>query len=397
VSEERPIQADAITKEFVPVARPDLVQVEVDGEIVLYDDETKVMHRLSPTAGQVWRCLDGSGNLAEIAADIADVYRADPGQVLADLITTARQFGSAGLLVGVADLPDQDVVEPAFPSQRPEWEDPEGPFLADPFASAMDPSFPLGEAGSLTVKVGPHLLGVRFSTPELVEMAREVFAPSVVEGVAAPPNVSVKVTKARAGTPLLYCYFSNVLVTRARSAHRAFEAAASLLSSYAPPANVGVRVAALSAIRSGAMALFAPESRAMADRLVPRLRRAGWEVLDAPFVELDTEGGAVIAPLAVAMDATALARVPARQGDGIRPTSGRYPVAAWIAVSGSEPIPQSMAGRVALVTAGVPSLDAESAPAVVEIAAAMLRRAAWAVSPSIGPNDLLATLARVVP
>lgn len=99
---EQPVDPSTITKTFVPTTRPDLVQVEVDGEIVLYDDSAKIMHRLSPIAGQVWRCLDGSGSLAEVAADLADVYQADAKQILVDVVATARQFGSAGLLVDVA-------------------------------------------------------------------------------------------------------------------------------------------------------------------------------------------------------------------------------------------------------------------------------------------------------
>ena len=106
MSEQDP--GDVVTPTFVATARPDVAQVEIDGEVVLYDDRVKVMHRLSPTAGQVWRRLDGSGSLAEIAADLANVYQADPEQVLADVVATARQFGSAGLLVGVGDQEDAD-------------------------------------------------------------------------------------------------------------------------------------------------------------------------------------------------------------------------------------------------------------------------------------------------
>ena len=120
MSEEHPIDAGAITKAFVPIARPEVVQVEVDGEVVLYDDSTKAMHRLSPTAGQVWRCLDGSGSLAEIAADLADVYQADRGEILADVVATVRQFGSSGLLVGVGDPTDPGLVEAAYPPERAE-------------------------------------------------------------------------------------------------------------------------------------------------------------------------------------------------------------------------------------------------------------------------------------
>jgi hypothetical protein len=72
---------------------------------------------------------------------------------------------------------------------------------------------------------------VRFSTSELVDMAREVQARSLVEGVVAPSNVSVKETSARAGQPLLYCYRASLLVTRARTPQRGLVAVASQLSS----------------------------------------------------------------------------------------------------------------------------------------------------------------------
>lgn len=392
---EEPVDVSMVTETFVASARPEVVQAEVDGEIVLYDDRARVMHRLSPTAGQVWRCLDGSGSLADIAADLADVYQVDQGQILADVVTTARQFGSAGLLVGVGDPPDlPDAVDDAG---RSEEDDADSPFVPESGTACMDRSFPLGDAGLLTVKAGPYLLGVRFSTPDLVDMAREVFAPSLVEGVVAPPNVAVKVTEARRGQPLLYCYRSTMLVTRARSPKRALEAAAGLLSTFVPSGTGGVRMAAVPVVRSGVMALFSPESWYAESHLVPRLRRMGWERLDAVQVELDPEGRVVIEPFALAVDATALAGLPAHRADGIQPAPGRYPVAAWVAVAGSDPMPETEAGRVALVMAGVAGLDAESAPSVVATTAAMLKGAVWAVSPSLDSNDLAATLARAVP
>jgi hypothetical protein len=333
--------------------------------------------------------------LAEIAVDLAEVYEVDAKQILADVLATARQFGSAGLLVGVAGPPDND--DAPDPPDAVALEETESPFVPDPAASCMDASFPLGDACSLTVKVGSYLLGVRFSTPELVDMARDVFAPSLVHGVVAPPNVAVKVTEARAGRPLLYCYRSNMLVTRARSPRRAVEAVARLLSSYIRPADGGVKLFALAAVRSGVMTLFTPETWVMAARLVPRLRSAGWEVLDSPEVELDRDGHVVVESLAVALDASALASLPAHRADGIRPAPGRYPVRAWIALAGTaDPMPESLAGRVALVTSAIPSLDAESASSVVESTAVMLEGAAWAVSPSLDPNDLASTLAGAV-
>jgi hypothetical protein len=393
VSEEHAVEA--VTADFVATARPEVVQVEVDGEIVLYDDKAKVMHRLSPSAGQVWRCLDGSGSLAEIAGDLADVYQVDPAQVLSDVVATARQFGSAGLLVGVGDQPDEEQ-DPRTPGEDADREDPDSPFVAEWAASCMDSFFPLGEAGTLTVKAGPYLLGVRFSTPELVEMAREVLAPSLVEGVVAPPNASVKETSARAGRPLLYCYRSNVLVTRARSPQRALAAVASLLSTYVPPATSRLRLPALVAVRAGVAVLFSPKSWPVAARLVPRLQAAGWDVLDTLEADLDSDAQVVIAPLAVTLDADALAALPGKPADVSRPAPGRYPVLAWVDVADDEPMPETMAGRVTRVAAGAGSLDAASAPSVFETAAAMLRGATWAVSPTFEPNDITETLVRAV-
>ena len=100
---ESDLPVEAITDEFVATARPDVVGVNVDGEMVLYDDSRRVMHRLNPTATAIWLCLDGSGTLAEIALDMADVYRVDPAQVLSGVIDMVREFGSKGLLVGVGE------------------------------------------------------------------------------------------------------------------------------------------------------------------------------------------------------------------------------------------------------------------------------------------------------
>ncbi len=87
-----------IGPDSVLTARPGLTSVEIDGEIVLYDGGTRRLHRLNPAAATVWRCLDGKGTRSEIARDIADVYGAPAGDVLDDVVQTARQFGAEGLL-----------------------------------------------------------------------------------------------------------------------------------------------------------------------------------------------------------------------------------------------------------------------------------------------------------
>jgi hypothetical protein len=203
-----PLPIDAIDAAFIATARGDVVAVDVDGEIVLYDDSRRVLHRLNPTASALWQCLDGTGTLGEIAADMADVFQVDRDRVLADVLMAAREFGEQGLLVEVGEpLEPDDPKGTDGDSDNHFEEGDQGPFVAE-YPSCMDSSFTLGEPGLLTVKAGPHLLGLRVSTPELAAAARVVLKPGLVVDPAAPPNVSIKETEARAGRPLFYCYRS---------------------------------------------------------------------------------------------------------------------------------------------------------------------------------------------
>ncbi|MGH9054845.1 MAG: hypothetical protein ACRDYY_03085, partial [Acidimicrobiales bacterium] len=314
-------------------------------------------------------------------------YQADPAAVLANVVVAAQTLAGEGLLVGVgpAKEPDDGAGAGEATAADAGEEEADGPFVAELPTPCMDSSFPLGDAGLLTVKVGEHLLGLRLSTPELVEAARAVLRPSLVDDVRAPNNVSVVETSVRTGTPLLYCYRSGWLMARARSTRRAMEAAIAFLSSYAPPApGDPVRIDAVVAVRAGAAALLCPESRFVSDGLFPRLRAAGWQVADAPWAAIDASTGeAVIVEPAVEFDAAALAALPGSASEGGAPAPGRYPVRTWLAVAGEALQPGTPAGRVTAVASGAGGLACDGAQAVLEATAAMLRSAEWVVSPKL--------------
>ena len=52
----------------------DLTVVELDGEAVIYDEETTELHHLNPTATIVFGLCDGSATMAEMAADISAAF-----------------------------------------------------------------------------------------------------------------------------------------------------------------------------------------------------------------------------------------------------------------------------------------------------------------------------------
>jgi len=74
--------------------------VIVDGQAVLYDEAAKVLHVLDPIGTVVWQCLDGSGTLGEIEADLADVYQMPIKQVRTDVRRLIRQLEKLELVDG---------------------------------------------------------------------------------------------------------------------------------------------------------------------------------------------------------------------------------------------------------------------------------------------------------
>jgi hypothetical protein len=390
---------ECIGSDFVAIARSEVASVEVDGEIVLYDDATRRLHRLNPTASALWQCLDGTGTLADIAADIAEVYRTDVSAVLDQVIAVARQFGAEGLLVGVGDPIDlgdgsaQDGPDGAASSDAPETGAPD-PFVLEPPTPCMDATFQLGDAGSITVQAGNQLLGLRFSNPELAEFARSVFSPALVSGVVAPPNVSIATTTTVSGRPLLYCYRSGWLVTRARSPRRAMEAAITYLSTYGRRLPLErPTIYAMAAVRGGVAVLLSPDSRIVIEGLAPRLRASGWEVVDSPWVEIDPgSGDLVIPPINVEIDTASLERLPRDRSELAPPAPGHYPVKSWVALPSEGSMPITQAARLVAVAAASPVLSVETAPLVVQAVQAMLSRADWVECPALDA----ATIARLL-
>ncbi len=427
-----PAAASSIAEDSVLTARGDVDCVEVDGEFVLYDDVLGVLHRLNPTASALWQCLDGSGTLEEIAADMADIYAADPAQVLADVVGTARRFDEAGLLVdagagrgreGGATGPVALTTDRPWVMTEPEHDispsDPapddvaaqaasraaaeggiESRFVSEAPTPCMDPSFTLGPDGVLTVRAGKHLLGLRLSTPELVVAARGVLGDGLVPGVVPPPNVSVVETQTRMGRPLYFCYRSGRLVSRVTSTRRALQAAATLLSSYDDDAAAEnrVRIWALAAVRDGEAVLLCHQSQLVAEGLRPRLRAMGWELADTTNVDLDpTTGDVVIAPPSVPVNREALAQLESPGRDHPPPAPGTYPVRAWVVVPARDPAAGTAAARVADVAAGADGLSTGSARVVLEAIRRMLDRAVWAVSPALDAAAIARTVAEAVP
>ena len=366
--------------------RADLTAVDVDGEMVIYDDSRRRLHRLNSSATILWKCLDGSATLREIASDIAEAVAADRVSVLSDILTLAGQLEAEGLLHDSAQPAPGEPV-PQAPDPRPSTETQES---SSPAAGGS----PVGGSSSMTVRVGSRLVGLRMSTPELESAARAVFRLSIVETGNIPANISVVETSTRAGNPVYWCYVARRLVTRARGVQGALRTVAALLSTFSDTAVAEdvVVIEATVATHQGDAVLVCPESRFWAPGLSARLRMEGWDVNDSPWAHLDSgTGEVVIQPDAVEVDEVALMALPAHRLDGRRVPTGRYPVRAWVAPPLDIVDTSSHAGQVMGVAAESPDLHRDAA-AVFRAALNLISRAAWRVAASLD----LGSFARLV-
>jgi len=83
-----------------PRVRDDVAVVEIDGELVVYDERNGELHHLNPSASVVFQLLDGTATMRELADEIARTLDASPERVEAEIRTVQRHLRRAGLLDG---------------------------------------------------------------------------------------------------------------------------------------------------------------------------------------------------------------------------------------------------------------------------------------------------------
>jgi hypothetical protein len=83
-----------------PKVRADLAVVEIDGEAVIYDEPSRDVLYLNPTATIVFGLCDGTGTVKEMAADIADAFSVPTDQVERQVRSLLREFKKSRLLDG---------------------------------------------------------------------------------------------------------------------------------------------------------------------------------------------------------------------------------------------------------------------------------------------------------
>lgn len=102
------VDPSEIDGRFVPRPRVDVSYAEIDGEMVVtspIDDQQQFnsfdAHWLGGTASVVWKALDGSSSVDEVAELMAAAYDAETETVRSDVLELVQTLARAGLFEGI--------------------------------------------------------------------------------------------------------------------------------------------------------------------------------------------------------------------------------------------------------------------------------------------------------
>lgn len=81
-----------------PEVRHDLTVVELDGEAVIFDEDSGELHHLNQTATIVFRLCDGTATMRQVSTDISETFCVPLAEVDPQVRGVVRQFRKAKLL-----------------------------------------------------------------------------------------------------------------------------------------------------------------------------------------------------------------------------------------------------------------------------------------------------------
>jgi Coenzyme PQQ synthesis protein D (PqqD) len=85
-------------KDIRPKRRCDVKARDMEGELVVLDLESKLVHQLNRTARHVWNKCDGQHSVADIIEQLCESFDVDLITAEKDVTALVRQLEEAGLL-----------------------------------------------------------------------------------------------------------------------------------------------------------------------------------------------------------------------------------------------------------------------------------------------------------
>ncbi len=83
---------------YVPRKDADVLELDLEDGLILYDRNANLVHHLNPSARIVWFLCDGITDLGKLAGEIAEEYHLDAQDVAAQVAGLVAELDAVGLV-----------------------------------------------------------------------------------------------------------------------------------------------------------------------------------------------------------------------------------------------------------------------------------------------------------
>jgi hypothetical protein len=88
---------EGLQDSYAPRRRGDVLEIDFDDGLILYDRDANLVHHLNPSAALVWRMCEGTSSVGELVQGIVEVVGSSPHEVNAQVTDLLRELDELGL------------------------------------------------------------------------------------------------------------------------------------------------------------------------------------------------------------------------------------------------------------------------------------------------------------
>jgi PqqD family protein of HPr-rel-A system len=87
---------------YVPRRDPDVLELDLEDGLILYNRDSSLVHHLNPTARIVWYLCDGTADVGRLAAEIAEEYGLEADPIRTQVAALVAELDAVGLVEDAA-------------------------------------------------------------------------------------------------------------------------------------------------------------------------------------------------------------------------------------------------------------------------------------------------------
>jgi Coenzyme PQQ synthesis protein D (PqqD) len=95
---EQPSDTMTVPDGYRPAKVDDVLELDMGDGLILYNQDSSLVHHLNPSAALVWRLCDGEATTRQLAREIADEYGLQHPDVLRQVSSVVAEFDALDLV-----------------------------------------------------------------------------------------------------------------------------------------------------------------------------------------------------------------------------------------------------------------------------------------------------------